>query len=116
MRSAQVLRKIELFRMKALRSQTPRLVQRDAGVVADVHMVVIDAWRPLTGEIDLSARRPAREREQQENQRGSFVRHGVGSHPDASGSFLKCACMRRGSIRYCGSVIIVVTTSQGFLL
>src|SRR5207249_6853404 len=105
----------ELFRMKALGSQTPRLIQRDAGVVADVHVVVVDARRPLAGEIDLSACRPARERQQEENQRGSFVRHGVGSHPDASGSFLKCACMISGSIRYCGSVTIVVTTSQVFL-
>src|SRR5438046_1279326 len=114
-RSAQVLRKVELFRMKALRPETSRLVERDPGVVADVHVVVVHARRPFAGEIDLGDCRPARERQQQK-QRGSLARHGVGSHPDASGIFLKCACMMSGSIRYRGSVTIVVTTSQMFFV
>src|ERR1041385_6003320 len=116
MGTAQVLGKVELIRMPALRPQPSRLVDGDARVIADVHVRVVDTRRPLAGEIDLRERRPARECKQQENQRGSFARHGVGSHPDASGSFLKCACMMSGSIRYCGSVTIVVTTSQVFLV
>src|SRR4051794_30051395 len=40
----------------------------------------------------------------QENQRGSSARQTVGSQPDASEIFLKCECVRYGSMRYCRSV------------
>ena len=46
------------------------------------------------------------------DQRGSSARHCVGSHPEASATFLKCACVKSGSTRYCGSVVTVVTVSQ----
>src|SRR5215510_7084125 len=116
MRTAKVFGKVELIRVPALRPQSSRLVDRNARVVADVHMRVIDTRRPLACQIDLRTHRPAREQKEQKNQRGSFALHGVGSHPDASGSFLKCACMRSGSIRYCGSLTIVVTASHVFLV
>src|SRR5262245_61031006 len=116
MRTAKVLRKVELVRMPALRPQSSRLVDRDARVVADVHVRVVDTRRPLACQIDLRMRGPADEQEEQKNQRGSFALHDVGSHPDASGSFLKCACMMSGSIRYCGSLTSVVTTSHVFLV
>src|SRR5262245_26555306 len=116
MRTAKVFGKVELIGMPALRSQSCRLSDRDTRVVTDVHMSVVDARRPLACQIDLCTRGSARGEEKQKNQRGSFALHGVGSQPDASGSFLKCACMRSGSIKYCGSVTIVVTASQVFLV
>ena len=56
----KILRKIELLRMPALGSQAPRFVERDARVVADIHRLVVNPRRPLAGEIDLCAGRPAR--------------------------------------------------------
>ena len=47
----------------------------------------------------------------QERYRGCSARHGVGSHPDASGIFLKCVVVTNGCVRYRGSVTIEVTTS-----
>src|SRR5687768_4895550 len=106
---AQVFREIHLVGMPRFGSEAARLIQRDAGVVADIYVRVVNPRRPLAGEIDLGAGGPARyeENKEQQNreshlgvpQRGSSARHGVGSHPDASGSFLKCACMMRGSMR-----------------
>ena len=107
------------FRMPALGSQASRFIEGDARVVANIHVVVVNPRRPLAGEIDLGARGSARKCKSSRQQtlwssfqRGSLARHGVGSHPEASGIFLKCAWVMRGSMRYCGSVTTVVTTSQ----
>src|SRR2546427_7907257 len=102
--------------MPALGSQASRVIEWDSRVVANIHGLVINPGRPLAGEINLGAGRPARQHHQQERQnkshRGSSTRHGVGSHPELSGSFLKCAWVISGSMRYCGSVTTDVTASQ----
>src|SRR5207247_7900691 len=116
MRPAQILWKIELFRMEALGPEAARFIEWDARVVADIHGLVVNPGRPLAGEINLCAGQTAREHHQEESQnkshRGSSTRHGVGSHPELSGSFLKCAWVMSGSMRYCGSVTTAVTASQ----
>ena len=60
-RPAEILREVELVRVPRHRPQTPFLVDRHPGVVADVHMGVVVPRTPFAGKIDLRVRRGARD-------------------------------------------------------
>src|SRR5688572_2901181 len=103
-------------------SEAPFLVERHTRVIPDVHMSVVVPRPPFAGEVHLRMYRATGHQQQQEQrdrhshlalpQHGSLARQSVGSHPEASSSFLKCECMMSGSLRYCGSITTVVTSSQ----
>src|SRR3954471_18190477 len=100
--------------------QGPRagLVGEGKPEVVHGHRIVLDVFgpqgRPRAGKLELR-RRPARckhdEQKCTERAAGYQVEeHGVGSHLEPSGSFLKCGLTMYGPVRYSGSSTIVVTS------
>src|SRR5438445_8291662 len=55
--------------MPTLRSQPPRFIEWNSGIVAHIHPIVVNPRRPLAGYIRLGPSRPRRQQHEQEQKK-----------------------------------------------